>query len=57
MAKALADPNSAFVLHPSASPRKGADSCDVARQWCGRLVKVENCQAGILLVSPASTSR
>src|SRR5262249_4585255 len=30
-------------------PKSGADSCGVARQWCGRLGKVENCQVGVFL--------
>src|SRR5262249_7569318 len=38
-----------LVLDPSAFPKSGADSCGVARQWCGRLGKVENCQVGVFL--------
>jgi SRSO17 transposase len=45
----LADPEGVFVLDPSAFPKKGDDSCGVARQWCGRLGKVDNCQAGVFL--------
>jgi SRSO17 transposase len=45
----LADPDGVFVLDPSAFPKKGEDSCGVARQWCGRLGKVDNCQAGVFL--------
>jgi SRSO17 transposase len=45
----LADPDGVFVLDPSAFPKKGDESCGVARQWCGRLGKVENCQAGVFL--------
>ena len=43
-----------IVLDPSSFPKKGADSCGVGRQWCGRLGKVENCQLGVFLayVSP-----
>jgi SRSO17 transposase len=43
------DPNAVLVLDPSAFPKSGADSCGVARQWCGRLGKVENCQVGVFL--------
>jgi SRSO17 transposase len=49
VAEALADPDAVLVLDPSAFPKSGADSCGVARQWCGRLGKVENCQIGAFL--------
>src|SRR5262249_55845692 len=45
----LADPNAVMVLDPSGFPKKGTNSCGVARQWCGRLGKVENCQVGVFL--------
>src|SRR6516164_9636795 len=45
----LAHPDGVFVLDPSAFPKKGADSCGVARQWCGRLGKLDNCQVGVFL--------
>jgi len=43
------DPDGVLVLDPSGFPKSGADSCGVARQWCGRLGKVENCQVGVFL--------
>jgi SRSO17 transposase len=49
VAEELADADGVFVLDPSAFPKKGADSCGVARQWCGRLGKVDNCQQGVFL--------
>jgi SRSO17 transposase len=49
VAEALADPDAVLVLDPSAFAKSGADSCGVARQWCGRLGKVENCQLGVFL--------
>jgi SRSO17 transposase len=45
----LGDSEGLLVLDPSAFPKKGTDSCGVARQWCGRLGKVDNCQAGVFL--------
>jgi SRSO17 transposase len=38
-----------LVFDPSAFPKKGTASVGVARQWCGRLGKVDNCQVGIYL--------
>src|SRR5947209_13906736 len=49
VAEELADPDGVFVLDPSGFPKKGDDSCGVARQWCGRLGKVDNCQLGVYL--------
>lgn len=41
------DPDAVLVIDPSAFPKSGKDSCGVARQWCGRLGKVDNCQVGV----------
>ncbi len=38
-----------IVLDPSAFPKKGTKSVGVARQWCGRLGKVDNCQVGVFM--------
>jgi len=38
-----------LVVDGSAFPKKGDDSVGVARQWCGRLGKIENCQVGVYL--------
>jgi SRSO17 transposase len=45
----MADPDGALVFDPSAFPKKGTHSCGVARTWCGRLGKMENCQVGLFL--------
>ena len=42
-----------MVIDPSAFPKKGTESCGVARQWCGRLGKVDNCQVGVFLAYAA----
>jgi SRSO17 transposase len=50
----LADPDGVIVLDASAFPKKGSHSCGVARQWCGRLGKKENCQLGVFLAYVAA---
>ena len=45
----LGDPQGVMVFDPSAFPKKGTHSCGVARDWCGRLGKVENCQIGLFM--------
>jgi SRSO17 transposase len=49
VAEELADPDGVWVLDGSGFPKKGTQSCGVARQWCGRLGKVDNCQVGVFL--------
>lgn len=36
-----------IVFDPSGFPKSGKDSVGVARQWCGRLGKVDNCQVAV----------
>ena len=45
----LGQADGVIVFDPSAFPKKGSKSVGVARQWCGRLGKVENCQVGIFM--------
>jgi SRSO17 transposase len=45
----LGEPDAVIVFDPSGFPKKGAKSVGVARQWCGRLGKVDNCQVGIYM--------
>lgn len=49
VAETIGDPEAVLVLDPSGFPKKGKASCGVARQWCGRLGKVDNCQVGVFL--------
>lgn len=53
----LADPEAVLILDGHGVPKKGADSCGVARQWCGRLGKVDNCQQGYFLAYAAPRGR
>jgi SRSO17 transposase len=53
VAEAIGDPAGVLVLDGHGVPKKGEDSCGVARQWCGRLGKVENCQQGYFLAYAA----
>ena len=46
----LGEADGVIVFDPSAFAKKGTQSVGVARQWCGRLGKVENCQVGISMV-------
>src|SRR3954453_15641462 len=45
----LGEPDAVLVFDPSGFPKKGVKSVGVARQWCGRLGKVENCQVGVYM--------
>jgi len=45
----LGQADGVLVFDPSAFPKSGRESVGVARQWCGRLGKVDNCQVAIYL--------
>jgi len=45
----LGEDDGVIVFDPSAFPKKGKRSVGVARQWCGRLGKVDNCQVAVYM--------
>jgi SRSO17 transposase len=49
VASQLGQPDGVLIVDPSAFAKKGTESVGVARQWCGRLGKIDNCQVGIYL--------
>ncbi len=45
----LGSEDGVLVFDPSAFPKSGRQSVGTARQWCGRLGKVDNCQVAIYM--------
>lgn len=45
----LGEPDGVITFDPSAFPKSGKQSVAVARQWCGRLGKIDNCQVAVYL--------
>jgi SRSO17 transposase len=51
----LGEADGVCIVDGSDLPKQGAHSVGVARQWCGRLGKVENCQAGVFAAYASRT--
>lgn len=49
IAATLGEADGVLVIDPSGVAKQGKASVGVARQWCGRVGKVENCQVGVYL--------
>lgn len=47
--RALGEEDGVIVFDPSGFPKSGKASVGVARQWCGRLGKVDNCQVAVYM--------
>ncbi len=45
----LGEEDGVIVFDPSGFPKSGRESVGVARQWCGRLGKVDNCQVAVFM--------
>jgi SRSO17 transposase len=49
VSEAIGEPQGVLTVDGHGVAKWGNGSCGVARQWCGRLGKVENCQVGVFL--------
>lgn len=52
----IGEANGVLIVDGSGFAKKGTESCGVARQWCGRLGKIDNCQVGVFLAYAGSGS-
>lgn len=50
----IGDENGVLIFDESGFPKKGNDSAGVARQYCGTLGKVDNCQVGVFCAYASS---
>jgi len=49
LAETLAEPDGMLTVDSCEFPKKGSESVAVARQYCGAVGKVENCQSGVFV--------
>lgn len=49
LAATLAEPDGMLTVDSCEFPKKGTESVGVARQYCGAVGKVENCQSGVFV--------
>jgi SRSO17 transposase len=54
LAELLQAKDGVWVLDGCETPKEGTHSVGVKRQWCGRLGKIANCQAGVFLAYTSS---
>ena len=47
VAKLISSPTGMITIDPSDFQKKGKESVGVARQYCGSLGKIDNCQSGV----------
>jgi len=49
LAEAIAEPDGMLTVDSCEFPKKGTESVGVARQYCGAVGKVDNCQSGVFV--------